>query len=210
MRAGTRRGAMSVRVRTGEKVVAEEFRVRVHFVIYVDSSSTLESVEDSLDSVLDQWDARAEGVTVMLNDPPDTVREYLMMIRHRNVTILWEVRHTVPEESESGVSYPTYEQAIDQAISSVKDTTTFYSIARAGYVWDREYLSVIEDALNHRMVRCVALLPDDDGNGLLMDVRLHKHLLRGNQGQGVVEKLMDVAQDEGTGHMVKTWEDLRS
>lgn len=187
-------------------IVEEEFRVRCCFLIYADSRASREDVGASLDSVLDQGPVRPHRVAILLNGHPEPVTTYLRMIRERGVDVPWEVRDVVVDHPGESIDYG---RAIDIGVQAIEGAT-YYCVSRAGYRWPPDYLSVINHAINHKLDRVVALLPDDDGNGLMMGVVLHNKLLHGNQGWPALDKLLQVARLEETGHMIKTWDDLRA
>lgn len=201
-------------------IVAEEFRLRCSLMVYADEESTAEDIRESLKSALEQTSPpagarRTSGlqpdvggvppwsIVLILNRPGDP-REFVRMVREMEPKMPWEVRQVTPEED--GIQ-PPYGRAIDLAVSGLKGAT-FYGVARAGYLWEPDYLARINAAINYDMKRVVALLPDWEGDGLFMDVRLHDGLLKGHKGGDVLDKLAEVAEEEGTGHMVSTFEEL--
>ncbi len=186
--------------------VAKEFRLRCSLVIYVDESSTVEQVSASLSSALTQKIVLPWSVVLVLNRTGDP-RDFVRMVRDMDPKVPWEVRQITPDEDGSR---PTYGHCIDLTVKGlVGRGATFYGAAKAGYMWPAMYLNVINHAINYDMKRIVALRPDDLGNGIMMDVTLHDKLLNGYRVKDLLEKLDEVIEAEGTGHMVSTYEEIR-
>lgn len=185
-------------------IVAREFSVRCCFIIYVDKNITSDQVDASLDSVLWQGATQPYSILILLNGATDPVITFIHMIREKKVEIPWQVRDLVVDHPGQSIDYGA---AIDIGVKSIEGAT-YYCVSRAGYMWPPNYLTVFNDAVNYKMTRIISLLPDLDGNGLLMSVALHNKLLFGNADRPVTEKLLEAADFEGTTHMIKTWQDL--
>jgi hypothetical protein len=187
-------------------IVAGEFRVRCAFLIYVDGTRSLDDVRTTLDSVLDQGPIQPSRVEILLNAPRELAREYVHIIRNREpaITVPWEVRDLVVHSEGVPVNQG---HAIDIGLKSLEGST-YYASCHAGYVWPPNTLVRLNHAINYEMIRIAAVLPDEDGNGLVMLTSLHNKWLHGNADRPVLEKLEEVALLEDTRHMIKTWEEL--
>lgn len=191
-------------------IVSREFTVRVDFIIYLDEESRGEAFEASLESVLGQRVVDPYGITVVVNQPDEDVSDYVRILR-RNLARAgknypWLVRHIATEDDGS---QPPYGRAIDIAVARL-GKTTYYSVGKAGYRWAPDYLHVLNRCINYDMVQMIGMLPDAAGNGLCMYARVHDKMLRGHTTEQTVgDKLLEVTEEEGTRHLIKTMAELR-
>jgi hypothetical protein len=186
-------------------LVEKEFRVRCDMLIYISDDSTYQEVFRSIETVLDQT-LPAWGIRLIVNRPFADVRQYVKMMRELDPQIPWEVRHVKEQENVEGEKYhASLGESVDLTVIYVK--ATYYTLCRAGYSYPLNYIETLERAVNRNMTRFVALLPDDDGNGLCVQTILH-NTLRGHKVKDVIEKIEEIASEESTGHMIKRFEDL--
>jgi hypothetical protein len=184
--------------------VAKEYELGATLIVYCDADSDIDLIEATLHSATTRQTLKPRSVIVVLNGAPGETKDYVALIQALSLGIPWEVREIVPHEDGSR---RTFGEAVDLAVANIKGVT-YYGVSRAGYEWPSNYLSVINYAINHEMIRLVSLLPDEDGNALFMDVRLHTKLLNGYVGKDLLEKIQEVTNTEKTHHMVKRFEDL--
>ena len=192
--------------------VRQEIIPRVAMMVYVDETSTVEDVGLTLDSFYDQNVPPHEVVLIWnvpgQECPPNYVR-FLM-----NHTIKWHVdKIKGANKTNSDILVQAdYGESVDMALNNKDMTAVYYTACKAGYVYPAYYIDVIDKAINEKMIAFIALLPDEDGNGVFVQRQIHK-MVYGNSRNGecfnVIDKLKFVSKAEGTETMIKTFDELR-
>lgn len=187
-----------VPARKRREFVENRIKVKVNLGVYVGPDDTFEKAKLTLDSIGDQT-LPAHEVTVILHGGHDA-SDYVTYFTYDDDPLPWSVVEITDDEAE------TYERAMDIAMENIK--STYYSVSHAGYIYRNDYISTINTAINEKMLRFVALTPDESGDASLVQRGLHK-LLGGNRGDlTVFQKLEEVASIEGTSAMIKRFEDI--
>lgn len=190
--------------REWKSLVEEATSLKVAILIYVDDSTSVEEVARTLDSVVAQEHPPNE-IVIALHNPPLEERSYVNLVRSMDLKIPWFVKRVNPEQVLGYNESIAHYIALDLALASV--SSTYYCLVCANHELPSNFLKTVNNAVNVEMMRFVALLPDDDGNRLVIQSNLHK-VLWGNRGKSIIEKIEEIAKEEKTEHMVKRYEDL--
>lgn len=186
-------------------IVQDHAKVRCSMIVYADDKSSLVDVERSLTSIIEQ-DMRAWNLVLVLNQTKDEPRVYRRLINSMEPQLPWELRQIMIQSDLEGNEYVAeMNEAIDLTVVHCK--ATYYAVARAGYQWPTNFISTLERAVNEDLTRFIALLPDNDGNGMLVQTILH-NTIKGSKIKDVLDKVLEIAAEESTGHMIKRFEHL--
>lgn len=201
-----------VPARKWKEKVREEIKVRIAMMVYVDSDEQEQDCIRTLESFRNQTATPHEIVVIYNNggsEAPPAYAEWLS-----DVPTFWRVE----QMRELGIGFG---KAVDLTVDNKDTTSVYYTVCRAGYTYPINYVETIDKAINDDLDRFVLLLPDRDGDGLFAQVSLHK-ILSGNVGKirqedgsvlsvdkTIIDKIREVADSEGTGHLIKRYEELR-
>lgn len=183
------------------EITEYESAIRVCMIIYVDNSTSFSDFVSSLRSIVSQT-LKPHSLIVVLNNPQEASKKYLHTVMREKLNYPWEVRDMV-EDDELG--RPDRGRAIDIVVS--KCNSIFYCVSSAGYSYNENFLADLNTAINTDMKRFVAVLPDEDGNRLVVQTGLH-NFIKGNTNIPILDKLKEISQEENTQHMIATHEDI--
>ncbi len=191
--------------RKWEETIMKRIGVRCNMAVYVGPNHTFYDALQTLDSIVNQ-EHPAYEIKVLLQGKHD-VGEYMALMNNYKLSIPWIVQEIVYEIEDLDKQKWTsnYLMALDLTMENIK--STYYSVSNAGYEYSSAFLSTINRALNIDLNRFVALLPDADGNGSLLQRGFHK-LVGGNRSMPVFDKLAEIAEIEDTAFLIKRFEDL--
>lgn len=174
-------------------IVFDEISVRVSVVINACDSTSLQECVQSIESVLEQKQSAA-GIIIGVKVGSDLGTNSLVgYLRSNSIAVPWQV-----VEIKAGYD-------MDEAVKCVD--STYYLMIKSGYNLPADYLYTINYAINNEMMRFVALRPDEDGNGLLVQTWLHNQL-RGNTVKPIIDKVVEIAGEEKTEYMIKSYQEL--
>ncbi len=160
-----------------EQLIAE---TDISYDACIISNSDYISVKRSIKS-LDQQGLLPKKITVIVDRDADDHAKSLIDYFFENAKCSWQVRQLADYEN----THNDIGKVIDNIVE--KQLSNFYTICHAGYKYQQIFAE-----LNRRIVfdldQYPVILPDEDGNGLITTVYLHK-LLFGNRGKPLLEKI---------------------
>lgn len=184
------------------RLARDSFCGQCTFLIYVPAGAVVADLLASVRSVAVQSPAPKAIKILHGNDNPDWP-SYNVAVRALGIECPYRFYRIEPPTDEQEAAYggDPYLRACD--IGAAESDSVFYTAARAAYEWHPDFLRRIDHALNDEMVRFVALRPEP----LFMQGGLHGGL-GGNREGDILAKLDEIVAAEGTGHLIKRWEDL--
>lgn len=193
--------------------VRDEVVPRISMAVYVDNDQvgTFSESRETLSSIVAQTMKPQEILLVYNNGGEDAPIDYSLWLGS-NANTLWRVESIrgIPRP-DGGYGIATYGDAVDLAVISESMKSTYFVVAKAGYRYPTDYIETIDRSINDDLNRFVALVPDEDGNGLFIQRGLHK-LLQGNKPmhgcRNIMDKVRFIAGEENTHHMIQRFEDL--
>lgn len=195
--------------RKWKKHVRQEVVPRIAMAVYVD----YDGIEDailSLKSIYHQTIKPYEIILIYNVDGLTPPPAYAIWFTSYANNIPWRIETImgVPAPLQDELVPADYARSIDLTMNSKDIKSVYFSVCKAGYEFPPDYIEIIDQAINDDLIRFIALLPDEDGNGLFLQRGLH-NFLQGSKGMYVVDKIKEIAQEENTKHMIKSFEELR-
>jgi hypothetical protein len=83
---------------------------------------------------------------------------------------------------------PIY-KVIDDIVAN--QTSVFYTLSHTGYVYNENLFGELNERIVDNLEQIAVILPDEEGNGLVVSVMLHKGLL-GNVGKLLTDKIIEL------------------
>lgn len=199
--------------RKWKEAVRKEVIPRIAMAVYVDDDSQYVEACRSLRSIHSQTVNPYEIILIYNVKGREVPPDYAIWFSAFANNIPWRVQiiKGVLTPLRNELEPADYGQSVDLTVQSNEMKAVYFSVCKAGYEYPLNYIEVIDRAINEQLLRFVALLPDEDGNGLFVQRGLH-NLLQGNKKlhgcDNIIDKIQEIAQEEGTGHMIKRFEEL--
>ncbi len=205
--------AMKVPGRDRMQVARDEVEIELHAIIVMLAEHTVEDVKKTVDSLLVQTVGLQKGTIVVNRDgiKPSQVREL--------VPEYWRVQFIMEREADGG--HISVGRCVDHAVDS--STADYYAVFSPGYEVPNDYVQAIDRALNDDLERFVLLEPNEAGQGLLVQLRIHNYYggnaeaiiqsedagdEAGKRADSIIEKVRHRARAEGNEHLIKRVEEI--
>ncbi len=194
-----------------ESVVRQEIALRCEVFVYVSETNTLEDLKKTISSLRQQV-MSSVGIHAVINNKNIKHGEIVAMLQKELGRRKWKVNF--PTEPN-----PTRERCLDLATYKCKGT--YYAIFNAGFVVPETFILDIDRALNDNLERFSLLLPDENGNGLVVQNAISKRvggnkevIIEGDDNfakvdlNNIIDKIQLLAKEQNKPHMVKKVSDI--
>lgn len=198
------------------KKVREEITIQSDFIIYVGPEHNFKDVKDTIESVINQK-LLPRTLRIMLNTDdikPNRVIDLLEDNLPESITFFVETIAIKDEKGDRRIRT----RCLD--ISADKCDNTYYAVFNAGFKIPSTFLSDLDFRLNDELDRFCLLEPDKDGNGLVVQTKIHK-LVMGNRpvklqqfedgeliSDNIIDKVKFFSEEQNNSHMVKKVNEL--
>lgn len=192
------------------EIVRNEVKVRISMCVYVGPDDDADDAMATIDSIYAQYEPPYE-IVVIRNRTKAGESVFSNRMAYEGRGIPWRVQNVqgVMRPDNTYDPEPTFGDAVDAAVANCQ--ATFYTVSKAGYTYSAHYIRTIDMAINDELMAFIAIRPDQDGNAGLVQSDIHR-TLKGNRQmfgmEDIYAKLEDIASQEGTEHMIKSWEEL--
>jgi hypothetical protein len=176
-----------------KQTVIDHITIRVTMVMYVGRSATDEDVEKTLDSFLYQ-EILPYSILVIIdyeNNNVDRIR-HGKRLRNASGLLHWKIEKINEPTGQDGESLLGFDNAVDFII--YKNTATYFTSCNAGFEYDREFIKIIDKMINEDMRQFIAILPDNQGNGMFTQVKLYTDVTR-YKGFPFVDTLVKIVRE---------------
>lgn len=191
------RSLEGINISDWKETVEKRISVKCNMTVYVGKKDTFDDAKTTIDSILAQTLSPFE-IKVILHGDHDTGEYVLYLQEHAKGICEWSV-------DDIQIDSLNYYSVLDTALTKLR--SMFIGVSKAGYVYPSNYIATINKAINVNLQRFVCLLPDENDNALLVQHSLCK-MIGNNRGQPLLSKIKQIAEEEGTQHMVKRFEEL--
>lgn len=160
--------------------------IRVAMVLYVGEDVTKEDVDKSLDSILAQSELPYCIYVIVDNDDIDrnAIGDRFRMAQG---LFYWKVEKVL----EPGWGF---EKAVNYIL--FKTPALYFTSCNAGFEYPPDFIERIDTAINTDMKQVVAILPDENNNGLFVQHKLYDDVVK-SEGFPFVDNLIALAEAHG-------------
>ena len=158
-------------------LVFDYIQVRMDVIIHVSETDTLDSAKKTIDSACNQ--IIKPTMIVIACENKDITAELIDDLRNRNIR--WKL--------ENSNAY----DAADLCEGS------YYCIFMSGYEIPKDYIFNVNKAINHDLKRFVLVLPDENGNGMIV-----QHIRKSAKERFSAEELIEIGKNTLTSRMILT------
>jgi len=180
------------------KAAKDESATRCDILILMDDDSTLDDLQKSAQS-LNRNNLTPNSLIALLatrNIKPMDCRAVIQEIFGERTQ--WGAEQVVSPE----ISHLT---SIDYTVKRV--STNFYSVSLAGFEYPPRYLDALNHLINEELRQIIMVLPDETGNGLLINRAVHE-FLHGNTGGNIINKIINRAEATKCQNLILKLQDL--
>lgn len=159
------------------EIVKERIRVQVDIIINIENCNDLSDIMNTVDSAYNQK-IKPKSVIIAYNSNTIPIETIVNSMRGESRGE-WRIEQLCWEESAKYCK------------------GSYYAVFNAGYIIPNYFIEKINKALNEDMIRFVSIMPDRDGNGLVMiNAKLS------------LSDIHNMAENTNSGHMIKDFSDL--
>ncbi len=194
-----------------ESDVRQEIALRCEIFVYVSEDNTLEDLRTTVKSLRNQV-MSAVGIHAIINNKQVKHGEVVAMLQKELGRRKWKVNF--PTEAN-----PTRERCLDLATYKCKGS--YYAVFNAGFQVPDTFILDLDRSLNDNLERFSLLLPDENGNGLVVQNILSKKvggnkeiILEGDDDiakvdlNNIIEKIEMLAKEQNMPYMIRKVSDI--
>lgn len=163
-----------------ENKVRSQVQLKINYIIYYDATSTSEQLLDTLRSVNHQK-LPTKSVIVLNNSGQELSGDIQSFL----------ATHQIPWVIEKFFEIRTMDAAIDYFISKQPKKQNWFSIAKAGYIYDHMYGYILNEKIVNNLEKILCVLPDQNGNGGFFNKFTFAGAV-GNKGFNFFEKMLSL------------------
>ncbi len=175
------------------EVIEKQTRCNLEYVIYYDKESTIEGLNQTIDSILNQ-SLKYSVIRIVIENNIDA-NQINNIVKNRNIK--YNIHQMIITKRNR--------ENMDFSIKKI--SSQYYTICKSGYIFYKDFNKKINDLLNEKLEYFSMIKAEEDFNGLVVQTYLH-HILYGNINADIEEKIFVLAKEQDNLSMIKEWEDI--
>lgn len=155
--------------------------IELKYQVIVVGNNSLDDIQNTLNSIIRQ--TLLPRHISLIRGPDNPIRPTVLVDILKNTKIKWRLQNRI--DLAIGIN-----NNVDIIMDFIPHP--YYMVVNAGFTLPSDTFKIISDKFISRELQCLALLPNEDGNGFFTSHKVHK-MCQGNKSISLISKL---TQDE--------------